>query len=81
MNAKMEMLMCALALCFSALALALAAAALALSLKGGERAGEPQEADAGDEAEPREQRRVQEGIANILSYGMEELLGRRDDRC
>ena len=41
---------------------------------------QPGEESPPPEDEPREQRRVQQGIANILSYGMEELLGRRDER-
>ncbi|HIQ78821.1 MAG TPA: hypothetical protein IAB77_06140 [Candidatus Scatomorpha intestinavium] len=33
-----------------------------------------------DIAAEREQRRIEEGMANILSYGMEELIGRRGGR-
>ena len=52
----------------------------------GERAGEADGAAAAGDGAPadaaaeREQRRLQEGIANILGYGMEELLGRRGER-
>ena len=54
-------------------------------VSGGTFAGGGEEGAAGggapaDAAAEREQRRLQEGIANILGYGMEELLGRRGER-
>ena len=77
----MQLLTCALALVFSALAMAMAAAglAVALSRRGGGAWGGAEESPPREDG-PREQRRVQQGIANILSYGMEELQGRRDER-
>ena len=61
------------------MAMAAAGLAVALSRRGGGAWGGAEESPP-PEDEPREQRRVQQGIANILSYGMEELLGRRDER-
>lgn len=88
----MDVIFTALALVFSA-AVGLGSAALALELlaRREAREGAPpadgggEEGAAGggapaDAAAEREQRRLQEGIANILGYGMEELLGRRGER-
>ncbi len=89
----MDVIFTALARVFSAAAVGLGSAALALALLARREArecappadGGGEEGAAGDgapaeAAAEREQRRLQEGIANILGYGMEELLGRRGER-
>lgn len=89
----MDVIFTALALVFSAAAVGLGSAALALALgakrapgegappaDGGGEEGAAVDGAPADAAAEREQRRLQEGIANILGYGMEELLGRRGER-
>ena len=78
----MDVIFTALALVFSAAAVGLGSAALALALPARREAREGAAGDGApaDAAAEREQRRLQEGIANILGYGMEELLGRRGER-
>ena len=80
----------AAALLMAAAAVIVGSAALGLALRvqgrtGDGQAGEasPGTAPGGEEpdiAAEREQRRIEEGMANILSYGMEELIGRRGGR-
>ncbi len=80
----------AAALLMAAAAVIVGSAALGLALRAQDRtmdgqAGEasPGTAPGGEEpdiAAEREQRRIEEGMANILSYGMEELIGRRGGR-
>ena len=89
----MDVIFTALALVFSAAAVGLGSGALALALParrearecappadGGGEEGAAGDGAPADAAAEREQRRLQEGIANILGYGMEELLGRRGER-
>ena len=80
----------AAALLMAGAAVIVGSAALGLALRAQDRtmdgqAGEasPGTAPGGEEpdiAAEREQRRIEEGMANILSYGMEELIGRRGGR-
>ncbi len=80
----------AAALLMAAAAVIVGSAALGLALRAQGRTGDGQAGEASPGAAPggeepdiaaeREQRRIEEGMANILSYGMEELIGRRGGR-
>lgn len=80
----------AAALLMAAAAVIVGSAALGLALRAQGRTGDGQAGEASpgtapggeepDIAAEREQRRIEEGMANILSYGMEELIGRRGGR-